>query len=275
MRGEASLAADKGARQAFAPLLQQAGTGAIDVAQELFSFVTLLDQYPQLERALTDPSRPDTDKERVVSELLAGRAQDLTVSIVKDLSTRYWSKVKHIANAVEDLAVDAMAYYTDALGITDQVADELTQVHSAFVDYPIVLFRLSDEYSKPQARVNLLDELLVGKGLHKETMQLVEQATRDLRGRSFLHTIDWLVDRFSAHMNETMVTVVTAVPLTHEQMAKLVDVYSQKLGRAIYINAIVNPEVIGGMRVEYGSQVTDNTVLTQLKQLQRQMAISS
>ncbi|BDR54046.1 ATP synthase subunit delta [Bombiscardovia apis] len=275
MRGEASLVSDQKARLIFAPLLSKEGVGALDIAQELFSFVTLLDTYPRLERALTDPSRPQTDKSRVVDDLLDGKAHDLTIAILRDLSSRHWSKVMHIANAVEDMAVDALTYYTDAVDQTSAVAGELAQVYSALIDHPIVLFRLSDEYSEPQARVALIDELLEGKGLLPVTMQLVEHATRDLRGRRFLHTVDWLVDRFSTHMHETMVTVVTAVPLTHEQMVKVVDVYSKKLGHAVHVNAIVNPEVIGGMRVEYGSEVTDNTVLTQLKQLKRQMAVSS
>ncbi|BDR53675.1 ATP synthase subunit delta [Bombiscardovia nodaiensis] len=274
MRGEASLVSDQEARSKFGSLLEQEGTSALDVAQELFSFVTLLDTYPRLERALTDPSRPDADKSRVVDELLDGKAQPLTIAILRDLASRHWSKVMHIANAVEDMAVDAMTYYTDSIKQTSRVAEELAKIYSALIDQPIVLFRLSDEYSQPQARVRLLDELLAGQGLQPVTMLLVEHATRDLRGRRFLHTVDWLIDRFSGHMKETMVTVVTAVPLTHEQMVKVVEVYSKKLGHAVHINAIVNPEVLGGMRVEYGSEVTDNTVLTQLKHLKQQMAVS-
>jgi F-type H+-transporting ATPase subunit delta len=275
MRGEASLASDQEVRQKFGSLLQQAGTEAITVAQELFYFVILLDKYPELERALTDPSRAAVDKERVVEELLGGKAQTLTVDITKDLSTRYWSKIKHIANAAEDLAVDAMMYYTDAIGVTDKVAEELAEIYSAFVDHPIVLFRLSDEYSNLQSRVRLLDDLLADKGLQKQTLSLAEQATRDLRGRPFLQTINWLINCFSSHMNEMMVTVVTAVPLTHEQVIKLVDVYSNKLGHPIHLNTVVNPEVLGGMRVEYGADVTDHTVLAQLKQLNRQVVASS
>ncbi|AKV54955.1 ATP synthase delta chain [Bifidobacterium actinocoloniiforme DSM 22766] len=274
MRGEASLVSDQEARTKFAPLLEGLGAGAFDVAEELFGFVNLLDADPRLERALTDPSRPAQDKVRVVDELLKGRAQDATVEILRDLSGRRWSKLAHIANAAEDLAVDAVACYTAVKGETAQVAGELAQIHSALIDLPIVLFRLSDEYSDSKARVALLDELLAGKNLHQVTIQLSEHATRDLRGRRFLETLNWLIDRFSSHMKETMVTVVTAVPLSQEQSDKVAEVYARKLGRNIHINAVVDPAVLGGMRVEYGSEVTDHTVAAQLKGLKRQMAVA-
>ncbi|RBP98879.1 F0F1 ATP synthase subunit delta [Bifidobacterium xylocopae] len=272
MRGEASLVSDQEARTRFAPLLRQQSADALDVAQELFGFVNLLDADARLERALTDPSREAADKAKIIDTLLDGKAHAATIEILRDLVGRRWSKLAHIANAVEDLAVDAMTCYTDVKDITSIVAGELAQIHSALIDQPIVLFRLSDDYSAPKARVALLDELLEGKGLQAVSLELAEHATRDLRGRRFLETLNWLIDRFSAHMKETMVTVVTAVPLSQEQTDKLARTYESKLGRAVHINAVVDPAVLGGMRVEYGSEVTDHTVVAQLKGLKRSMA---
>lgn len=272
MRGETSLASDKEIRDKYAPMLKSKGKDALRVATELYAFVNLLDANKTLERALTDPSRPADDKQQVIDLILGGQADPLTVDILHDLAALQWSRIAHIANAAEDMSVDATAYYADAQGITNQVAGELAQIHSALLGMPLVLFHLSDEYSKPQARVALLKSLLDGQHLHPVTEQLALNATEDLRGRRFPDTVMWLVDRFSEHMDQVMVTVTTAIPMSEEQSSNIQAVYGRRLGKAVHINSVVDPSVLGGMKVQYGSVSTDGTVVTQLKHLQRLMA---
>lgn len=63
MHGEMSLAADHEVRERFAPVLKAAGASAGKVSDELFGFSSVLDANGKLERALTDPSRPASDKQ--------------------------------------------------------------------------------------------------------------------------------------------------------------------------------------------------------------------
>ena len=70
-------------------------------------------------------------------------------------------------------------------------------------------------------------------------------------------------------MDSHLVTVTTAKPLTDEQVDKLVAVYSAKTGHPVHINSVVDPTVMGGMRIQVGDEVTDNTVVAQLQHLQR------
>ena len=41
------------------------------------------------------------------------------------------------------------------------------------------------------------------------TKRLAEHATCNLRNRRYLQTIQWLINKFSRHMGESMVTVTT------------------------------------------------------------------
>ena len=45
--------------------------------------------------------------------------------------------------------------------------------------------------------------------------------------------------------------------------------YSKKVGHAVHIDCVVDPSVLGGMRVQVGDEVTDNTVVAQLENLRR------
>ena len=87
------------------------------------------------------------------------------------------------------------------------------------------------------------------------TKRLAEHATCNLRNRRYLQTIQWLINKFSRHMGESMVTVTTAKPLSKKQVDKLTAIYSVKTGHQV--------------RIQVGDEVTDNTVVAQLQHLQR------
>ena len=271
MRGEASRIADRESRDSLAPKLRDTREDAWRIGNELFTITKVLDDSIQLERALTDPSRPVADKVAVLKELLGDNAHPMTMEIMTDLVSRRWSRARDIANAVEDFGVDAMMYYADATDATLQVSIELSELHSALLNLPVVRAKLYDYQATSEARVKLFREVFSGKTLNKVTMRLAEHATCNLRRRRYLETIQWLINKFSRHMGESMVTVTTATPLKKEQIKRLVEVYSAKVGRQVHINSVVDPTGRGGMRIQVGDEVTDNTVVAQLQNLHRKV----
>ena len=271
MRGEASRIADRESRDSLAPKLRDTREDAWRIGNELFTITKVLDDSIQLERALTDQSRPVADKVAVLKELLGDNAHPMTMEIMTDLVSRRWSRARDIANAVEDFGVDAMMYYADATDATLQVSIELSELHSALLNLPVVRAKLYDYQATSEARVKLFREVFSGKTLNKVTMRLAEHATCNLRRRRYLETIQWLINKFSRHMGESMVTVTTATPLKKEQIKRLVEVYSAKVGRQVHINSVVDPTVLGGMRIQVGDEVTDNTVVAQLQNLHRKV----
>ena len=247
MRGEASRIADRQSRDSLAPRLRDTGTDAWRIGNELFTITRALDDSVSLERALTDPSRPLDDKVTVLKTILGDQVHPMTMEIMVDLANRRWSRASDIANATEDFGVDAMMYYADATGATLQVAIELAELHSALLNLPVVRSKLYDDQAPSEARVKLFRELFEGKHLNQVTMRLGEHATCNLRRRRYLETIQWLINKFS----------------------RLIAVYTAKTGHPVHINSVVDPTVIGGMRVQVGDEVTDNTVVAQLEHLHR------
>ena len=155
---------------------------------------------------------------------------------------------------------------------TLQVSIELADLRSALLNLPVVRSDLSDERVPAEARIKLLFALIgEDANLNKVTMRLAEHATCNPRNRRYLSTLHWLINKFSRHMGESMVTVTTAAPLNQGQIDRLIAIYTKKVGRPVHINSTVDPTVIGGMRIEIGDEVTDNTVVAQLEQLQRKV----
>ena len=269
MRGEASRIADRVSRDSLAPKLRNSGEDAWRIGNELFTITSALDHNIQLERALTDPSRPVEDKVAVVKTLIGNQAHPLVMEIMSDLVSRRWSRVSDIANAVEDFGVDGMMYYADHTNTNLQVSVELAELHSALLNLPVVRTKLYDATVSSEARIKLLYSLIGDADFTKVTKRLAEHATCNLRNRRYLQTIQWLINKFSRHMGESMVTVTTATPLSKEQVEKLIAIYTAKTGHPVHINSVVDPTVMGGMRIQVGDEVTDNTVVAQLQHLQR------
>lgn len=231
MRGEASRIADRESRDLLASKLRDTREDAWRIGNELFVITSLLDGNIRIERALTDVSRPLEDKVAVLNTLLGDQVHPMTMEIMTEVVRRRWSRATDIANAVEDFGVDAMMYYADATDSTLQVAIELAELHSALLNVPVVRAKLYDETVSSEARVKFFHELFDGKVLNKVTMRLAEHATENLRKRRYLETIQWLINKLSRHMGESMVIVTTATPLSQAQIDRLVAVYSKKVGR--------------------------------------------
>lgn len=272
MRGEASRVADRSSRDELAPKLAALKDQAGQVANELFVITNILDHNARLQRALTDQSRSKEDKVALLKSLFSDQVQPTTMEIMSDLVSRRWSRAYDIDNAVEDFAVDAMMYKSDADNETLRVSVELAELQSALLNLPVVRSDLSDDKAPAEARIALLNSLIGDKDFSPITKRLAEHCTCNLRKRRYLESIQWLINKYSRHMGESMVTVTTAKALSQAQIDKLIEIYSAKVGHRVHINSVVDPKVLGGMRIQVGDQVTDNTVIAQIENLKRKAA---
>ncbi len=273
MHGETSLASNKEVREDYSQALRDAGSQAGVIAEELFGFAAVLDSNGRLERALTDPGRSPEDKAKLAAAIVGGKVNPLTEQIVESLAKRRWSRVDHIANSVEDMAIDAILVKADSEQVTGRVAVELAKIHSAVLNLTVVRSCLSDTNASADNRVKVLqDVIFTNNDLHEITRTLAEHAARELRNRRFLSTVQWLIDKISEHAGEQVVTVTTAVELTAEQSSRIQQAYTLKLNCPVHINSVVDPTVIGGMRIQSGAEVTDTTVVAQLRNLQHAVA---
>ena len=69
------------------------------------------------------------------------------------------------------------------------------------------------------------------------------------------------------HRGETTAEVVTARPLSDDQLAALKQQLRTRAGRDVAIDAAVDPHVLGGIVVKLGSQQIDASIRTKLNRL--------
>ncbi len=67
-------------------------------------------------------------------------------------------------------------------------------------------------------------------------------------------------------------TVTTAVELAPEERDKLSHQLSQRLGKEIRIEVVVDKRILGGLKLQYGDRLIDASLSTRLQQLRRRLA---
>ena len=66
--------------------------------------------------------------------------------------------------------------------------------------------------------------------------------------------------------------VTTAIALSAADRDRVADELSKRLKKEVTISVVVDPRVIGGLRLQHGDHVVDATVASRLEQLRRRLA---
>jgi F-type H+-transporting ATPase subunit delta len=69
-------------------------------------------------------------------------------------------------------------------------------------------------------------------------------------------------------------TVTTAVELAPKDRDRVQDELSKRLGKEIRMQVVVDPRILGGLKLQYGDRLVDASVSTRLQQLRRRLAAS-
>jgi len=72
--------------------------------------------------------------------------------------------------------------------------------------------------------------------------------------------------------DEKIATVHTARELADGERDRLAQALSRQYHTSVRLQVVVNPQVVGGLRVEIGDDVIDGTVASKLDDVQRKLA---
>jgi F-type H+-transporting ATPase subunit delta len=248
----------------------QGATSASEVkglSGDLFAVVDALDSSVMLRRALTDPTTSESARQRLVHNLLDGKVSPTAVDLVAEAVAMRWAGGRTFTAALERQAVRAELMVADTEGNLENTEDELFRFARLVEANPDLRNAISDRAVPVAKRQELLDQLLAGRAT-AATLTLAKRAVA-ARDRTFAHTIEGFVTLAAAQKNRVVATVRVAKPLTLEHRERLRRSLSQQVGREVALQEIIEPDVLGGVRVELGDEVIEGTVADRLEQARR------
>ena len=249
--------------------LDQQGLQAL--GSQLDSVSDLLLREVPLRRTLSEGTIAAEHRADIAGQLLAGKVSEQVIDMVRFAVGQPWASSRDLQEALRRLSRTAMFLQAERTGELDEVEDQLFRFSRIVDGSPQLSVILDDPTADPDARSALVDRLLAGRS-HPLVAELVDALARDTAGRSFTHGVRDLVDQAAQRREKVVAIVKSAVPLTDEQLDRLVGSLGRIYGREVSVHVEVDPSVIGGIRVQVRDEVIDGTVAARLEALRRRMA---
>ena len=91
----------------------------------------------------------------------------------------------------------------------------------------------------------------------------------DLRGRRLDRVLAAYLDLAANRRDELTALVTGASALTEQQAARLRTQLETMYGKSVSLQTVVDPHVLGGIRVQVGDEVMDGTISRRIDQARR------
>ena len=251
--------------------LRQRLDGVSDVARvgdELFGVAALLRDEPSLRRVATDASLRGDAKADLIRGILDGKVSGETLDLVADAVSKRWTATRDLADVLENLGV--VAVVKSAGSEASRLDDELFSVAQIVNDNHDLRSALSDPARSQADKGALVKSLLEGKAL-PATVRLAEQSVVGSYRTPALALEAFGKIAADVH-GESVATVTVAKELSEADQQRLGDALSRQYGRPIHLNVVIDPAVLGGIRVDIGDDVIDGAVSSRLDDAHRKLA---
>ncbi|MGW0732844.1 F0F1 ATP synthase subunit delta [Streptomyces sp. NPDC002851] len=267
----ASRGAKADARERLDALTDSTSVDAVTLADELAEVTALLDREVSLRRILTDPAQGADAKAELVGRLLGSQVGGEAADLVAGLVRARWSRSRDLVDTLEELANLADLTAAQKAGKLDNVEDELFRFGRIVTSSTELRAALTNRAAGVSAKGELLRSLLGGRA-ESATERLIGRLVTHPRGRSLEAGLESLA-KLAADRRDRMVAVVTsAVPLSDGQKQRLAGALATLYGRQMHLNLDVDPEVLGGIRVQVGDEVINGSIADRLEDASRRMA---
>ena len=153
--------------------------------------------------------------------------------------------------ALYDLAKDE--------NLTVQLGDELNALDQAFAQEPAFVGLLSSASLTKPERVQVIEDSF-RSNFHPYVLNFLKILTEKGYIRHFSGCCKVYRDRYNVDNGILPVTAVTAIPLSDDLRKKLADKLATITGQKIELTCKVDPNCLGGVRLDYDGKRLDDTV---------------
>ncbi len=244
------------------------GADAATIGDELFSVSVLLRREASLRRIATDVSLPGEAKRGLARQVFGDRLDPAAHRLVESAFAQRWTTSRDLADALEHLS--EVAVVKSAGSDLERLEDEIFGYAQVVQHNPDLRDALSDPARSIDDKAALVEGLLDGKAL-PATVTLAKQALAGTYRTVGVALATYQKVAAEVH-GQGVATVRVARALSDADEARLGSALSRQYGRDVHLNVVVDPDVIGGIRVEIGDDVIDGTVLSRLDDARRKLA---
>lgn len=245
--------------------LTQADT---DSVRNLFGAVDVLANSKPLASALVERGVAPESKRTLVERVFGSQLGGAATRVLATVAAQKWESAEELIHVTQEAAIRALA---QATGNHDQLGTELDAFLDTVLSNGDLELSLGTRLQSPETKVELVNRLF-GQRLSADTMRILTSLFTYSGGRRTRRLVGWARGAVADQANRQVAVVTVARSLQETQLARLKAGLSARFGREVAVNQIIDPAVIGGMRIEFGDVVIDDTAAARLHDLRLQLA---
>lgn len=252
-------------REALAKAGQALGGGvSAETGGQLLTAAAQIGTTPALLGALGDASATGEARVGLVDRIFPGASADAR-RVLGAAVGETWSSPEELLEGVEELGLRAEA------GVNGALAEELLAVAATVDSNHDLELALGSKLSTPESKAALAQRLFSGK-ISDSALGVVSYLTANPRGRRLGVALRSSARIAADQGGSELATVTVAAPLSDAQQDRLSELLRQTAGRPVRVTTVVDPSLIGGVRVQIGDNVIDGSVRSRLEDLRLQLA---
>ena len=143
--------------------------------------------------------------------------------------------------------------------LTGNLLEELSVLSQCFRENPDFIRLLSSPNLPKQERCQILDDSFRGK-VHAYVLNFLKILTEKGYMKFFQDCVTTYEDQFNRDNGILPVTAITAIAMDDAQVQKLAEKLSRVTSKQIKLLNKVDPDVLGGVRLDYDGKRLDDTV---------------
>lgn len=255
------------ARAALSELASREVT--LQLAEELFAANRVIGDSSQLRALLSDPSGDLEEKNAAIAAVFGSSLHASAQKLLGVVTGSRWSGDGDLLDGIEELAYRAAA---DSADSSVSIDEELFAFGSAVSSDNELELAVGSKLDDGGAKVALVERLLADK-VSPQTLAIVRHLVQVPRGRRIGAALRHAASVVADQAGLSVATVTSAAPIAAAQLTRLRKSLSASHGRELRINQVVDPSILGGLRVQIGDDVIDGSISSRLGELRLQLAV--
>ncbi|HWL59504.1 MAG TPA: F0F1 ATP synthase subunit delta [Microbacteriaceae bacterium] len=245
--------------------LTQATGDPVALGRDLVAARDAIARNAQLTAVLADAAAAPAAKSALVDRVFAPLGAPAR-SVLQRVVEARWSKPGDLLAGLEELGIRAMA---GADG--DRIIAELAAFQKAVSADPDLEYAVGSTLVPGSEKAAVVERLLTGKA-SAETIAILTALVSRADGRRIGAMIRRATTLVADESGRTVAEVHTARPLDDAQAERLRAAIAGTEQRDVVLTQLVDPTLLGGMRVIVGDRVVDGSVATRLNDLRLALA---
>lgn len=238
------------------------------LSNELFHIWSSLDSSIGLRRALTDPARDATSKSELIANLFGKVLSAKTLEIFSKAVSLRWSNPAQLADAIEQIAVEAEAAAANLEDKLDQVLSEMFSFSKIILENPELRLALINRADSVVRKQELLKSIF-GQKFAPSSLRLLSKSVEGRRNRSIEKSISAYANALTARRNRVNANIKSSIALSDGQKKKLSDSLTAQIGQPVHLNIEIDPSILGGISIRFGDEIIDGTISNRLAEAGR------